>query len=64
MIFRHAKDKDISSIYNIDQTVFDIPNWSINSLKEYLHMYKNKKIWVYEFKYKVITGKAGAPWVI
>ena len=54
MIFRHAKDKDISSIYNIDQTVFDIPNWSINSLKEYLHMYQNKKIWVYEFKYKVI----------
>ena len=54
MVFRHAKNKDIVSIHNIDQTVFDIPYWSINSLKQYLNHRQNKKIWVYEFENKII----------
>ena len=54
MVFRHAKNKDIVSIHNIDQTVFDIPYWSINSLKQYLNQRQNKKIWVYEFENKII----------
>ena len=44
MVFRQAKNKDIVSIHNIDQTVFNIPYWSINSLKQYLNQSQNKKI--------------------
>ena len=54
MIFRHAENKDIISIHNIGQAIFGIHNWSINSIKKYLHQYQNKNIWVYEFKNKII----------
>ena len=54
MIFRHAENKDIISIHNIGQAIFGIHNWSINSIKKYLYQYQNKKIWVYEFKNKII----------
>ena len=54
MIFRHAKNKDIASIHNIGQAVFDIHNWSIDLLEKYLHRYQNKNIWVYEFENKII----------
>ena len=54
MIFRHAQNKDIDSIHNIGQAIFGIHNWSINSIKKYLYQYQNKRIWVYEFKNKII----------
>ena len=54
MIFRHAENKDIMSIYNIGQAVFDVNYWSISSIKKYLHPYQNKNIWVYEFENKII----------
>ena len=54
MIFRHAQNKDIISIHNISQAIFGIHNWSINSIKKYLYQYQNKRIWVYEFKNKII----------
>jgi len=54
MIFRHAENKDIISIHNIGQAIFGIHNWSINSIKKYLYHYQNKRIWVYEFKNKII----------
>ena len=54
MIFRHAENKDIASIYNIGQAVFDVHNWSINSIKKYIPPCQNKNIWVYEFENKII----------
>ena len=54
MIFRHAEDKDILSIHNIGQSIFDVHNWSIDSLKEYLNQHQNKNIWVYEYENKII----------
>ena len=54
MIFRHAENKDIASIYNIGQAVFDVHNWSINSIRKYIPPCQNKNIWVYEFENKII----------
>ena len=54
MTFRHAENKDIISIYNIGQAVFDVHNWSIDSIKKYMPPYQNKNIWVYEFENKII----------
>ena len=54
MTFRHAENKDIISIYNIGQAVFDVHDWSINSIKKYMLPYQNKNIWVYEFENKII----------